>query len=307
MIARDRDAAGIRSGRGAPTSHQPHASPFQMASHAHSQPKRTLEEWIAEYRNEATVNEKVHRDFTALVQEIPFLRNHRDVVERNAWGFGDRAFHYSWYLILQYAARTFEGPVRCLEIGVYKGQVISLWSLISQQLDTPFRISAISPLQGVESTNRFLRKLQRIVRSRLPSLRQSYRKDAAVGNFYPDVDYQATLKNVFAHFKLDSAQIELFKGLSTDAAIQDQWSGRTLEILYIDGDHSFEVSSEDIRVYAPLVVRGGICVLDDASYFLPGEGFHKGVETVSRAAESMSDLGFDNVLNVGHNRVYIRR
>jgi hypothetical protein len=47
-------------------------------------------------------------------------------------------------------------------------------------------------------------------------------------------------------------------------------------------------------------------VMDDASCFLPGTGFWKGLEAVSVAAEDIPALGFENVLNVGHNRVYRR-
>jgi alpha-D-ribose 1-methylphosphonate 5-triphosphate synthase subunit PhnG len=47
--------------------------------------------------------------------------------------------------------------------------------------------------------------------------------------------------------------------------------------------------------------------MDDAAYGLPGTSFWKGYETVARACLRLPDLGFDNVLNVGHNRVFERR
>ena len=47
-------------------------------------------------------------------------------------------------------------------------------------------------------------------------------------------------------------------------------------------------------------------VADDAGCELPGTVFWKGHESVSRAARELPALGFTNVLNVGHNRVYQR-
>ncbi len=47
--------------------------------------------------------------------------------------------------------------------------------------------------------------------------------------------------------------------------------------------------------------------MDDAGFHLPGTTFWKGYETVARACENLSELGFSNVLNVGHNRVFERQ
>lgn len=44
--------------------------------------------------------------------------------------------------------------------------------------------------------------------------------------------------------------------------------------------------------------------MDDASYYLEGSVYWKGHEEVSKACESIENLGFKNILNVGHNRVY---
>jgi alpha-D-ribose 1-methylphosphonate 5-triphosphate synthase subunit PhnG len=63
----------------------------------------------------------------------------------------------------------------------------------------------------------------------------------------------------------------------------------------------------DIEHYAPKIIPGGWLVMDDAAYGLPGTSFWKGYETVARACLRLPDLGFDNVLNVGHNRVFERR
>ena len=54
------------------------------------------------------------------------LQRHRYYYSQNQRGFGEDAFHAAWF-------RLFEGnkPINCLEIGVYRGQTISLWALLA--------------------------------------------------------------------------------------------------------------------------------------------------------------------------------
>ena len=134
-----------------------------------------------------------------------------------------------------------------------------------------------------------------------------YRAAVAARNLHPVDDYKARNREIFAAFGLDFAAVRLARGTSDDPAVLAQFAGRAFELIYIDGDHSFEVVSSDIAHFAPLVVPGGFMVMDDAACELPGEGFWKGVAEVSRAARAIPALGFDNPLNVGHNRLYRRR
>ncbi len=82
-------------------------------------------------------------------------------------------------------------------------------------------------------------------------------------------------------------------------ALQDQ----QFSLIYSDGDHTFEGVIEDLHNYSDRVAPNGFLVMDDASYYLPGQSFWKGHETVSCACNRIPDLGFINVLNVGHNRI----
>src|SRR3990170_7536682 len=63
------------------------------------------------------------------------VREHRKYFRQEQRGFGEDAFHAMWWLLL----REFR-PQLCLEIGVYRGQVISLWALISQILHYPCEV-----------------------------------------------------------------------------------------------------------------------------------------------------------------------
>lgn len=251
---------------------------------------------IAGYENTAAANEAVYEDFTRLTDTIPFLKKHRDLVEENSWGFGDRAFHYMWMLILSDAALR-DSPVRALEIGVYKGQVISLWALIARELRLDIAITGISPFEGnVKPMSRIRRKLRAFMDA-------DYRAAIRAGNLYPQGDYLGMVREVFGAFELDVAPCRMIKGLSTDPAVRAQAHGE-YSLIYIDGDHSFDAVRADIKAYAPMVKEGGYLVMDDASLFLPGNLSYKGREGVSRACEEIPALGFANVLNVGHDRVY---
>ncbi len=79
------------------------------------------------YRDDAAVHLALFQAFTEAVQQAPDLCRHRDHVEQNALGFGYRAFHWLWKLLVDAMPNRF----RFLEIGVYKGQVISLVGLLA--------------------------------------------------------------------------------------------------------------------------------------------------------------------------------
>lgn len=44
--------------------------------------------------------------------------------------------------------------------------------------------------------------------------------------------------------------------------------------------------------------------MDDSSCNIPGTKFWKGHQSVSDACFIIEDLGFKNILNVGHNRIF---
>jgi predicted O-methyltransferase YrrM len=132
----------------------------------------------------------------------------------------------------------------------------------------------------------------------------SFRRDLESGNFYPEEDYYAIIKNLIQAFDLEFSRIRLIKGYSNDPDVLKAIETEKFALIYIDGDHTFEAVIQDIKNYGVHVAPNGFLVMDDASYYLPGDAFWKGHETVSRACEIIPSLGFINVLNVGHNRIY---
>lgn len=68
----------------------------------------------------------IHELFTDLVNKDEVLCGHRDWVQNNIWGFGERSFHYLWKLLL---SELPESP-KILEIGCFRGQTLSLFKLL---------------------------------------------------------------------------------------------------------------------------------------------------------------------------------
>lgn len=262
---------------------------------------KKLPDYIAAYHNTGTENDHFYNEFTANTDAIPFLKNHRDYIEQSRLGFGDRAFHYMWYILFNEMQRR-KSPVCALEIGVYKGQVISLWSLLSTELNIPAEISAITPLEGTLPAGSFVNN--RIVKKIRRLLSASYRKQEKEGNLYPKEDYYTIISNLFQHFGLNFNTVQLYRGYSNTPEVLGKIRDKKFDIIYIDGDHSYEGAKNDIKNYTPLIVSGGYLVMDDASWFLEGTVFWKGHKEVSRACDIIEAYGFENVLNIGHNRVY---
>ncbi len=259
---------------------------------------KTLNDVLASYRNDEATNDHFWKRFLELSYSVDFISNHRDYTEKYKLGFGDRAFHYMWYLIINHLSRTKE-IVDCLEIGIYKGQILSLWGLIAKEIGLQINLTGISPLEGnFRKTNYFIFNLMK--------LNPKFRKTIKQGNHYEYDDYYNIIKKLFEHFELDFDKLNLLKGFSNDPKILDKLSDKKYDIIYIDGDHSYEGVIADLKNYVPKLKPDGFLVMDDASFFLPGTLFWKGHEEVSKAAEIIPELGMKNILNIGHNRVFVR-
>lgn len=261
-----------------------------------------LEKYFADYRPTAELNDTVWTSFGRDTDSIHFLKAHRDWVEQNSWGFGDRAFHYMWYLLLRDDVLNRPDP-KLLEIGVYKGQVISLWALIASQLHSSAAITAVSPFESAKpwfAKNCILNRVAQMIF-------RHYRDDVRSANLYENVNYLDCVHRIFRQFGISEANVSFLRGYSQDQHIYQQLERRLFDVIYIDGGHRYEQVAQDLTNYSRLVGAGGYLVLDDASCNQPGSKFWKGHESVSRAADDWGAPGFTNALNVGHNRVYKRK
>ena len=250
-------------------------------------------EEVNSYKNEGPINEKVHQRFTIKMGDIAWLNEHRGFIETNKYGFGDKAFHWMWYLIISHLAQR-NPQIQALEIGVFKGQVVSLWQLIANKIGSNIDIVGISPFEGnFTAPANFLGKIKLRIQARINR-----------GNLYQNEDYLQLVTLLFERFNLSMENVRLIKGYSNDVSIYSQLDSASLDLLYIDGDHSYQGSLSDIKNYGPKLKPGGLLVMDDASFYLPGNGFYKGYKSVADACAILPQLGFSNILNVGHNRVF---
>jgi hypothetical protein len=252
---------------------------------------------VAAYANTAENNDRIFADYTAAAAADPLLAGHRAHVDRYKLGFGDPAFHAMWQHLLAAAHDRF-GSVDVLEIGVFKGQVVSLWALLAKAHGWPVRVHGVTPFEGQPLPGaKWWRSLQ-------TRLNPWFRERVRSGDFYPEDDYEEIVRRHLAHHALDFDAVRWVRGYSHDPDVLGAVRNDCFHVIYVDGGHTYEAASTDIANFAPKVVPGGWLVMDDASYDLPGTAFWKGYASVARACRLLPDLGFKNVLNVGHNRIF---
>lgn len=201
------------------------------------------------------------------------LRQHRRYFTRNRDFYGEDAFHTLWFLLF----REFR-PASFLEIGIYRGQSLSLAALLARSFKLDCFVQGISPFSAAGD---------------------------AIGQYRSDLDYlQDTLRN-FAHFSLPPPA--LLQAYSTDAEAVRLIASRAWNVMYIDGNHDYEVVRQDWDHCARSVAPGGLIVLDDAgltSGFRPPAFATAGHPGPSRIAQEISHPPFAEILQVGHNRVF---
>lgn len=97
-----------------------------------------------------------------------------------------------------------------------------------------------------------------------------------------DLEFDRARREAVRRFARARQRLSCVQGDSHDeqtlASIRASLGGRPLDLLYIDGDHSFEGVAADFRLYAPLVRAGGLVVLHD---IVPDFRTRYGVETSS--------------------------
>jgi hypothetical protein len=201
------------------------------------------------------------------------LQKHRAYFESGGRGFGEKSFHVMWFLLF----REFS-PESFLEIGVFRGQTLSLAALLARHFKLDCLIQGISPFSTAGD---------------------------AVSKYRRGVDYhEDTLKN-FRHFALSPPA--LLKAFSTDEEARKLVASQSWSFIYIDGNHDYEIARQDWELCTAHLRPGGVVVLDDSGlttrYAPPifATGGHPGP---SRLAEEIDGKFFREILQVGHNRVF---
>jgi len=203
------------------------------------------------------------------------IRLHRKYFTRNMRGFGEDAFHVMWFVLTrEFAIRRF------LEIGVYRGQTLSLIALLQRMNGLDGTVTGISPFSSAGDS---------------------------VSSYLDGIDYLEDTQSNFRAFSLASP--ELVRACSTDEDSVKTIRSREWDCIYIDGNHDYEVACADWSNAAGAVKPGGLIVLDDSALttgFVPPSFATKGHPGPSRLAAELDRNQFEEILQVGHNRVFRR-
>jgi hypothetical protein len=242
----------------------------------------TLESVEKLYKDAPEIHSTIWHSFKELVNRTPELKAHRDWVVYNQWGYGNRALHWMWNLLIDNAPPKFS----MLEIGVFKGQTLSLVALLAKLYNKDVQIFGITPLTGAGDKY----------------------------NQHPDINYEEAIATIFAQFGLDAHNLNLIEGLSTNQRMIDiATQCGPYSLVYIDGCHDYEVVVSDIKNYGEMVEFGGYLIVDDASNDLkiPNGLIRldwRGLPDVTNAVNHVLDIDkrFKLVFAVGHNKVYQR-
>lgn len=198
---------------------------------------------------------------------------HRAYFDTNNRGFGEDAMHVMWYLLF----KEFR-PATFLEIGVFRGQILSLAALLARMNGFPCRVLGISPFSPAGDQ---------------------------VSIYNTRLDYLAdTLKN-FDHFSLPHP--EYLKAYSTDDNAVSMIRATAWDMIYIDGSHDYEVVLKDWKTCSESLKPGGVIVLDDSGLstgYKPPRFATGGHPGPSRMASEIDRNHFAELLQVGHNRVF---
>lgn len=225
---------------------------------------------ISFIKNRTLIYNYTHHYFWNLAPD--WLRNHRIYFRNGNKGFGEDAFHTMWYYLLNHLK-----PKNVLEIGVYRGQTISLFGLISKNIGFECNIYGISPFSNA--------------------------KDSV--SDYIEIDYyEDTLKNI-GNFNLNN--IKLKKGFSNDKEMIEFIDSILWDLIYIDGNHDYDVVFEDFNNCARNLNIGGVIVLDDSALytdFLNPSYSTKGHPGPSKMALNIDSNYFEEIFAIGHNRVF---
>ena len=237
----------------------------------------------ASYLNTPEWHGEAFDRFFENTQETPYLKAHRDWVEQHQWGFGDRSFHWMWKVLVERAP----SPFRFLEVGVFRGQVISLVGLIARELGKACRLFALSPFAATHDHV----------------------------SSYPVSDYLGDLEVIMRQFGVNGEDLTIIQGYSTDdTAVATARQHAPFDIVFIDGDHAYDTVTRDIHNFSSTVRNGGLMVFDDSSCFLnmPAQcrvsRCWSGHQSVSLAVRDHveTDARFVHRFAIGHNRVFER-
>ena len=211
-----------------------------------------------------------------LPSEIKAHRAHFQNARGDHRSFGEHPFHVMWYLLV----KEFK-PQNFIEIGVFRGQTISLVALCARLESIPCQVYGTSPFEPAGDAARFYRA---------------------------DLDYYA---DTLAHFdQFGLPRPALVRAYSNQPAALDLIGSRLWDLMYIDGGHEYEVVRGDWAVCSRQIKPRGLIIMDDAAlntaFAPPTFVGSRGLPGPSQVTDEIDRAQFREILQVGHNRVFQR-
>jgi len=204
-----------------------------------------------------------------------WLWRHNHYFKLGSRGFGEPAFHSAWYAVLKHYR-----PRRLLEIGVYRGQVLSLWSLIGKQLDFPVEVTGLSPFENIGDEV----------------------------SSYKNLDFVADIESHYEYFGLPDPL--LVKMSSTSECAKSIIEHGKWDLVYIDGSHNLPDVISDYESALTGLSDSGVLVLDDSSLYLDQRlhpGRFSGHPGPSEVCQNRAIPEMDWFLSVGHLNFFRKR
>lgn len=203
------------------------------------------------------------------------FREHRAYFVSNRRGFGEDAFHAMWFLLFEQFR-----PAIALEIGVYRGQTITLMKQLSRHFGFQCDVGCVSPLTA---------------------------SGDSVSVYGSDVDYYEDVVQNHQRFNLPLP--EFCRAFSTSEDGARFIASRPWHMIYIDGNHDYAVAKSDWNECARSLAPNGIIVMDDSalrSDFRPPAFSTAGHPGPSQVVQEIDSSQFKEIFAVGHNRAFQR-
>jgi cephalosporin hydroxylase len=124
---------------------------------------------------------------------------------------------------------------------------------------------------------------------------------------YKEKDYWKLICTVHKTFNQDPPII-INEYSQNEWAIKGVNNHSPFDVIYVDGDHSYDGCMADLINYSPMVDKGGYLVIDDAGrYFDLPDGMYSGHEAVSNAVRDWDKEGFEFQFSLCHIVVYRKK
>jgi hypothetical protein len=217
------------------------------------------------------------RDLVYLIYQLRFrtlpriVRDHRNYFKAEGRGFGEDAFHAAWADVIKRYR-----PTTALEIGVYRGQTISLWCLLARIYGFNLTVHGLTPMDDSGDSV----------------------------SSYKELNYEEDIRINFSQFNLP--EINLLKEYSDSKAGKDFIKSREWDLVYIDGSHDYLTVLSDFEHAVEAVRVGGLVVLDDSSLYTTFSRSFQGHPGPSKVLRDHPSPRLKLILSVGHNNFFIK-